>query len=413
MPPADRPRTLWVWYDDRPIAELTDQGGAGVQGRYRPEALDAHPLNTPLVSCSLPLRAGTFDATAFFDGTLPEGTFRSELAARARVTAQDTFGLLSRYGRDITGALVVADPEQDRPDGASGVLDLDDEELADEIARLPQRPLGIHDDSELSLPGLQDKLLLVARDEGRWGRPIGGFPSTHIAKLDHRVHPGVVAAEADGLALARACGLTSVDAEIRAFAGIDCLIVSRFDRRALPGGDIARVHQEDSCQALGRPPTMKYELRHGGGGPELEEIARLLDTYAADPLPELDRLAAVATFTALLGNADAHGKNVSFLHTAPGEIRLAPLYDTVPTILWPKLNADAAMTIGGLVNLEKVDQDAVAREARRWRHSPTRALESSRAVATDLLAAIEATAIDPDGPLASVVRERSERFLQT
>ena len=411
MPTSDRPNTLWVWRDGTPIAELSDQGGVGVQGRYRPEALDAHPINTPLLSCSLPLRGGTFDATAFFDGTLPEGTFRAELAARARVTAQDTFGLLARYGRDILGALVVADPVQGRPGETGGVLELDDDDLAEEVAQLPERPLGIHDDSELSLPGLQDKMLLVALGGGRWGRPLGGKPSTHILKLDHRVHRGVVAAEADGLALARACGLTSVDTEIRTFAGIDSLIVSRFDRAVLPGGDVVRVHQEDSCQALGRPPTTKYELRHGGGGPEVEEVARLLDTYAADPLTELDRLAAVATFTALIGNADAHGKNVSFLHPGPGEIRLAPLYDTVPTVLWPKLTAEAAMTIGGLVNLEKVDQEAVAREARRWRHSPTRAVSAARTVAAELLVAVD-TSIDSDGPLAKVVRSRAERFLR-
>ena len=93
--------------------------------RYLPETLDAYSVNVPLLSCSFPVRKGRFNATAFFDGVLPEGQHRATLAARAGVAAQDTFGLLARYGRDVAGALVVVDPSRPEDDRVSGVIELD------------------------------------------------------------------------------------------------------------------------------------------------------------------------------------------------------------------------------------------------------------------------------------------------
>ncbi len=194
---SDRPKALSVFYGGERVAEITEWRG-GLRATYLPGTLDRWPLGTPVLSCSLRLRTGSLDATAFLDGLLPENPHRAALAGRADVTASDTFGLLARYGREIAGALIItADVEV--PPNHGGLIDLDADALADEVAALPDRPLGIHDDSELSLAGVQDKMLLVARDNGRWARPTGATPSTHILKLDHRRYPGLVAAEADGL----------------------------------------------------------------------------------------------------------------------------------------------------------------------------------------------------------------------
>jgi serine/threonine-protein kinase HipA len=409
MPARDRPPALVVWMHGQPVAELTDR--RGIRCRHLPEAIDRFGLNVALLSCSLPTGPRPVDATAFFDGVLPEGQLRAALAARAGVLATDTFGLLARYGRDVAGALVIAPPDVE-PGAGGAVLPLDDDELAAEVQALPERPLGIHDDSELSLAGLQDKMLLVDLGDGHWGRPTGGAPSTHILKLDHRVHRGVVDAEADALTLARAAGLTTVEAQVRTVGDLRCLIVSRFDRVIEQSGAVVRLHQEDACQALGRPPTQKYELRQGGGGPELEEVARLLDLHAPGNQDEqLDRLASVAAFTAMIGNVDAHGKNLALLHDGPGQVGLAPLYDQVPTVLWPALVSDAAMSIGGVVSLAAVGSDAIEREARRWRHSPARASAAASRTAEAVLGAIDAGAIDPGGALAAVVRARAPKLL--
>lgn len=53
-------------------------------------------------------------------------------------------------------------------------------------------------------------------------------------------------------------------------------------------------------------------------------MARLFDRYAAEPVSQLERLASIAAFTVIIGNADAHGKKIAFLLEG-GATRLAPL----------------------------------------------------------------------------------------
>lgn len=411
----DRPDRLVVWYGRLPVAELIDRDGEGVTLEYRGEAFDHYGIGTPLLSCSLPLEiARRVDATNFFEGLLPEGVHRNSLAALAGVAASDTFGLLARFGRDVAGALVVADLDWAPDDNAARVVPLSEEDLANEVAELPDRSIGIHDDSELSLAGMQDKMTLSRRAGGAWGRPVHGQPSTHILKLDHRTYRGLVEAEAEALRLARAVGLTDVEIEVADFDGVKVLIVSRFDR-TVDRGQVRRLHQEDACQALDVPPRLKYEVgrpgKRPGGGPELVRIAQLLDRYAADPLSQLDRLVAVVTFTALIGNADAHGKNIAFLHPTPGQIVLAPLYDTVPTALWPRLSKDAAMSINGMVSLDTVTLRTVVSEAGRWKHPADRAEQSAVTTARALVDAVEDGVIDADTRLAERVRSQADVFL--
>lgn len=387
-----RQRSLNVVLGSRTVAKLSERRGK-LELRYADWALD-ELRGKRVVSCSLPVATGTQDARNFFDGVLPEGDFRDRLAARAGVVASDTFGLLARYGRDIAGALAVEDPEDEGAPTRAGVLPLSDAGLRNEIEALPSRPLGIGDDSELSIAGLQDKLLLV-RDQNGWCRPVGGAPSTHILKLDSQAHPGVVRAEAAIMQLAKLVDLTTVSVEVLRFGEIDCIIVERFDRvRSHSDQTVERVHQEDICQALGLPPTQKYELpgrgrNPRGGGPEFSQVAELLDRFSADPLTDLNTLARVAAFTAITGNSDAHGKNLAVLHDADHRVRLAPLYDTVPTILFPRLKDQAAMTIGGAVDLALVGKRALATEARHWNLDPDQMISEAETLASLVLENVE------------------------
>jgi serine/threonine-protein kinase HipA len=401
-------RTLGVWMDGIQLAELRD-GGYSIRCAYSDEALERWPRNSPLISCSLPLGPKPLEAAAFCKGLLPEGRALQVMADQARLATSDTFDLLARYGRDVAGALVISgeEPEPRR----FGVEPYTPESLLEQVEDLEDHPLGSHDDSELSLAGLQDKLLLVRLEDGSWGRPLRGRPSTHILKVDNLRYPGLIEAEAHCLLLARAVGLTDTEVELASIGETRCLIVSRFDR-AVDGKQVRRIHQEDLLQALGIDPERnrrraKYEA---GGGPRLKNAAQLLDSYAPEPRRQLDRLVAATTFTALIGNADAHAKNLALLHRSPGEIELAPLYDTVPTALWPRLRPEAAMAIGGQVILGDVTIADVVREASVWPHPRERAEGVARKTAEALLRALEQEAIPADSPAAQLVADRAARF---
>ena len=120
---------------------------------------------------------------------------------RAGIAANDVFGSLARYGRDVAGALVIS-PEEPQEPRDGGVEPYENEGgLAEEVEDLEEHPLGAHEDSELSLAGLQDKLLLVRLPDGGWGRPTGGRPSTHILKREDTRFPGLTRAEGQCLAL--------------------------------------------------------------------------------------------------------------------------------------------------------------------------------------------------------------------
>jgi serine/threonine-protein kinase HipA len=399
-----RTKSLGVWLDGQQIATLEQRRWPEIRCRYTELALESWPQGSPVISCSLRVDQRPQQALAFCKGLLPEGHALQALADRAGIATNDTFALLGRYGRDVAGALVIA---SELPDiSRFGVERYTDETLERAVNELDDHPLGAHDDSELSLAGLQDKILLVRIEGGGWGRPLRGRPSTHILKVDDARHPGLVAAEAQCLRLATAVGLTTIEPQTVAIGSLPCLVVSRFDR-ATADGRVRRVHQEDLCQATAIDPDAnqrraKYQR---AGGPSLAAAARLLDAHGVDPAAQLDRLVAAVTFTVAIGNADAHGKNVALLHPDPESVELAPLYDTVPTVLWPKLRTEPAMQIADRREISAVTLEDIAAEAGRWGHSPRRAHQVAAAIAERLHEAVEA-AIHPDHPVAGYVRER-------
>jgi serine/threonine-protein kinase HipA len=403
-----RRSALNVWLHGVCIATITSPGPGKITLTYTPEALDRWPGNTPLLSCSLPLASRPHKAAGvFFKGLLPEGHALQALAQRAGVATIDTFGLLERFGRDVAGACVIG---HEGPADDPGSLDpYDPASLDDEVASLEDNPLAIHDDSSLSLPGLQNKLLLVATEHG-WARPVGGRPSTHILKIEDRRYPGLVTLEADALRLARLVGLTTIDVQVETHAGIDCVVVSRYDRTDHDGTTV-RIHQEDACQALGIDPDTarghgKYEY---AGGPSLRQVAGLLDTYAPDGITQLMTLARAVAFTVCIGNADAHGKNLALIHGLPDHAELAPLYDTVPTLCFPKLKTRAAMHVNERTDITEITLDDIVTEAVGWRLSRDAAEDAVRSTIADLVTAVDSTSITP--ALAELVRTRGRSLL--
>ena len=108
----------------------------------------------------------------------------------------------------------------------------------------------------------------------------------------------------------------------------------------------------------------------------------------------------------MIGNADAHAKNISLIHHRAGTVELAPLYDTVPTVLFPKLKDRAAMHVNGQTVLSKVTMDDIVAEAVGWALDGDIARAEVAATANAVTSALDALPEE----LAAIIRVRASRF---
>ena len=307
---------------------------------------------TPL-STAFALSAGgeypPYRVVSWLDGLLPDND-------RVQKQWRDKFGIRGRgamailaspVGLDCPGAVQFC-PEGDEGDVLSrpgGVKWLSDEERADLVASLRDRDTTWHGragtpSGRFSLSGAQAKTAVVI-ESGRWGVPEGTRPSTHIVKptLNDPDYPEQALNE--HLCLAAAGHLGGVDAvrtEVVDVGGIQCVIVTRYDRVRAENGRVARVHQEDMCQALGVAPGKKYQ---SDGGPTPADIARAIRAHSADPDGDAERFFDALVYNWVIAGTDAHAKNYSFLLDR-GSVRLAPLYDVASML--PYVDSPGAMS---------------------------------------------------------------------
>lgn len=299
---------------------------------------------------------------AWFDGLLPEGDRRARVEARFGLRDGDTFGLLGEIGWECAGAVAVLPLDRTPHDGR--LEPTTDGEVARMLDALPDLPLDRDDELRMSLGGAQDKLLLAGAP-GAWALPLDGAPSTWLIKPEPERWPGLVAAEAWALRLARSITDAAEAIIVTHLGRRPALLVRRYDRSSSDAGTV-RVHQEDGCQALGLAPSRKY-ARPGAEdrSPSFRAIANLLLERAADPPAELVRLLRLVTIAVTVRNADLHGKNLSLLHER-GTVRLAPVYDLLPTVAFIPGQWSAGMPVGGAYRLDRIGSDHLVSEATSW-----------------------------------------------
>lgn len=349
---------LDVWLYGTKVATLSQDNRNRMRLEFTEEADDRFGPGSNVLSLAMPVdvrqRPNGRAVRAFFNGLLPEGPAREQLEEQFQTGRGNDFALLEAIGRDCLGAIILVPPNTP-PEPPGSVQILSQQELARHIRELPERPLGVSEHIRISLPGVQPKLLLVRSPSGEWGLPLDGYPSTHILKPQDMRYHYYAASEAFCLRLARALGLTSIDSEVIEIDGIPCVVVSRYDR--LVGIDgVERIHQEDAAQALSIDLSNRESKYEGRGGRSLRDVARLLTTTAARS--DLHQLLRLTTFNVLVGNADGHAKNISFMHYKDGSISLAPAYDIspltfyrqIPTSDGPKDHTD---TLGMFVNKKR------------------------------------------------------------
>jgi serine/threonine-protein kinase HipA len=359
-----------IWLYEELIGHLSSKRTDHLTLEFAAAAINRWGAESVVLSIAVPLtaqvRVPADHLRAFFNGLLPEGAGRDELVRRFNLRPRDVIGLLRELGEDCAGA-VLALPDGMRPPGKpSSYRSLTDADLADLVNALPTAPLGIGTEpvTRKSLAGMQPKLLLTRLPDGAWSYATDGAPSTHILKPEEEAYPGGASNEAWCMRLAKACGLTTVDAEVLNVAGRPVFCVSRYDRR-VDGDDIERIHQEDFCQALAIE-TFDARAKYGVHNAKRMTLRAMSEVLRFHAPGERRRLLAATTFNVAIGNADAHGKNHSILHHADGTITLAPMYDTWSTIQYPNLSRTLSLSIDRTYQLEAVTTGRLVAEAKSW-----------------------------------------------
>jgi len=325
------------------LAGALKRDGVTLSFAYDPDYLNGL---TPLpLSRQLPLQAAPFGdsaAKSFFANLLPEGAIRIQVARQIGVSPENVFGLLEAIGGDCAGALSLLTPDSNRP-AIGHYRPITADALALELANLPTHPfLAGEDGVRLSLAGAQNKLP-VYYDGNGYFIPEGINPSSHIIKTAILQLENSVANEAFCMNLAAKVGLPVPVANIVSIGNQPVYMVERYDRKHAGTGMIERLHQEDFCQALGIAPEMKYEKE---GGPGFQDCFQLVEEWSSEPLLDIQLLLNWSLFNFIVGNADAHGKNLSFLYR-DGVVRLAPFYDIISTAVYERINNKFAMKMGG------------------------------------------------------------------
>ena len=329
---------LNVWMNGLLVGEWTLAHGEEIFA-YHASWLN-HPQTRPL-SLSLPFLPNNAAhrgavVNAYFDNLLPDSDIiRRRLAQHHRLSDSAPFTLLAALGRDCVGALQLL-PEDETPQNLQCIIGepLDDAAIAALLQQTVQPGLPGQRNSDadlrLSIAGAQEKTALL-QHAGRWQRPLGSTPTTHIFKLPLGLVGGMQAdmrssVENEWLCaqLVAAFGLPVARCDIAHFEAQKVLVVERFDRRLSSDGRwLMRLPQEDLCQATATPPYLKYQADGGPG------IARILDILAGSENSETDRrqfFKAQVVFW-LLAATDGHAKNFSLFHLPGGRYRATPLYD--------------------------------------------------------------------------------------
>ncbi|MET3124577.1 serine/threonine-protein kinase HipA [Oxalobacteraceae bacterium GrIS 2.11] len=333
-----RTQKLVIWLNGTPVGEWSYAPGRTTFA-YFDEWL-ADPQGRP-ISLSLPFRPNNEAYRGdlvlnYFDNLLPDSALiRRRIAQRFQADDVDPFNLLAAVGRDCVGAIQLLPPDE-APANLFAITGkpLNDQTIAQIIRNTagPTLPgLGVaHDDLRLSIAGAQEKTALL-RHKNKWLLPTASTPTTHILKLPIGLVGNMQAdmrtsVENEWLCskIMGAYGLPVAQCDIGIFGDQKVLIVERFDRKFSDDKSwIARLPQEDFCQATGTSSLYRYQADGGPG------VIRIMEILSGSELASLDRrnFFKIQILFWLLAATDGHAKNFSIFHLPGSQYRATPLYD--------------------------------------------------------------------------------------
>lgn len=327
---------LYIYMNGYEVGEYIQSGSGAQEFSYFDTWLERS--NAIPISISMPLTDRNHKGPVvynFFDNLLPDSMeIRNRIQARFGARTNQPFDLLANIGRDCVGAIQLLSQRVEGDVKKIEGTKLSEIEIAEELRNYKSLPLGMSKDLDfrISLAGAQEKTALL-RHRGKWYRPGGVTPTTHIFKLPiGRIeHSGIdlsdsVENEWLCMEIMRGFGLPVPLVSIEEFEDIKVLVVERFDRElSIDRSWIIRHPVEDMCQANGIAPALKYESEGGPG------ISPIMDLLKSSISPEDDRkqfMKSVFLFW-LLGAIDGHAKNFSIFLKQRGRFQLTPLYDVI------------------------------------------------------------------------------------
>lgn len=345
------------------------------------------------LSPAIPMRgapASSASVQRFLENLLPEGRALDIASLSSHISKNNIFGLVQLLGKEPVGAFSFLALDAEEGAAARSAAEenrepvrriISDEELNDRIRQRDSHPFPVWDGKvRMSLAGYQDKLqVLVEGDE--LSLADGALSSTHLLKPDSQnpMTPHLVANEHFCMTLAARLnfslrlGLPAANVRLRRIPE-PILLIERFDRTVqwnpeVPNRakSVLRSHVIDSCQALDLPSTFKYERNFGSGkdvlhireGVSFERIFSLLDTMLT-PATARAYFVRWAILQLLIGNSDAHGKNLSF-HVHPAGLSPAPMYDLVAVNAYgDQIENTMSMAYGDVFQLDDMTPYALA-----------------------------------------------------
>ena len=344
---------LKVWMNGELVGTWARPRGGSHRFTYEASWLESE-RSRPL-SLSIPITAGAREVRGgavenYFDNLLPDNeAIRKRLQARFRTNGIQAFELLSAIGRDCVGAVQLLPPGVE-PTGFDAIAATPLSSAAiEKLLRDVVDPGGLGGaDSgafRISIAGAQEKTALL-RNKGKWCRPQGMTPTTHIFKLPLGLIAGGQLDLRDSvenewlcMQFLRSMRLPTPQVDIATFGEQKALVVERFDRAfiAKEGGGkwIARLPQEDFCQATGTPPSQKYESDGGPG------ITASLSLLSSSTFAETDKMlfACAQLVFWLLAAPDGHAKNFSIFLLPGNAFEMTPFYDVLSA--WPVIGKGA------------------------------------------------------------------------
>lgn len=287
----------------------------------------------------------------WFANLLPEGLLRDLIAAQRGAGNSSDLDLLLAMGEDLPGNVrVTADTTAVPAPEAQSPVPL----VAD-----PHGPSsGL---IKFSLAGVQLKFSMYSNRK-RTLRLAGTRDDLAvIVKTPDAVHPHACENEYTVMSWAQAAGIALPQISLEPVASLEGLpsrlgflgefayVIERYDR-----SHGARIHQEDMCQVLDRPPTPEGKYR----GSSYEEVARVLCGIAdRDAVASLREYVRRLVFMVACGNGDAHLKNWSLLYPDGIHAELSPAYDLMATIVYPQYAEDKlALPLNGTQNSAAVSR---------------------------------------------------------